>query len=164
MLIMNRTAVQLSPERMVFQARGARPLSILLVLLGSAVVASTKFWRPDMFAVMAIVMPSLGAMVLGALLFCYTQITTIETARRVVEVTEKTFLPLRTVAWPLDEFDAVRVRATGESDAARRTYFTVTLVGPRRSLMLFQMADYGKAAKAAHSLASSLGLEAGPER
>jgi hypothetical protein len=161
MRIMNHISSDSDGERMVFRARFAKSLAVPLTLLGGAVLVSAHHWPGHVASVLFLLFPALFLVCTGALLYCYESRAEVDTVRRMVTVSERVAVPLRTLTWELDEFSSVRPRArvSGSADkASTSSYYTVTLCGPRTEVPLFDVDDYAEATRAARALASRLGL------
>jgi hypothetical protein len=156
--------------------------------LGAAGLASLPLWHPDSHDVPLLLVflaaPSLGMLVLGAVLEWYALRTVIDIPRGLVFARELLMgLPLRTSEWRLDEFTSVqsKVQYSG-SEGNPAPYYTVTLCRSSSRLKrpapgggapssntrdggaagedvpLFDVDDYDDGRKVAARLASELGL------
>jgi len=165
MRIIKRKAVVLKAEQMLLEARASRWVSVGLGLAGAAIIALDHLMRPrEAFAAAAalVIWAALGAVAVGCVLFFYRQSILIDIGRGIVVIRERLFFPLRTVQRHLDEFDSVRAESvfstTGRGTLAAAPFFTITLVGQRYRIALFDVDDYGEAVEAARKLSSYLGL------
>ena len=165
MRMMHCRAVQLDGDKLLFRATVSRPLTFTLMALGALGLLTMFFalvWAmvvPDILTF--VVMPSTGALPVGALLHYYDKLTEIDIGKGTVVSRERVaLLPLRTLRWELSEFDDVRAMLTVSGrEGAPGSYYTVTLRGPERNrLALFDVDALDEAKCMAADLHERLGL------
>jgi len=171
MRIIKRRVVSISGEKMAFEARFSGPFSVCIGLLGALVLTLDSFLRayqPVGEVLVLVLCPALGAILLGIVLFNYTQSTVIDVRRGLVVVREKVLLPVRTVQRRLDEFDSVRAESHFSVSEGRSIlgapFFTMCLCGPRFRLPLFDLDDYSEAVRTARRLSQYLQRQRGPRK
>ena len=133
MRILNRRLMSWGEERIVCRSCCSRWLSYGLLVLGAAGLASLPLWNPRSEDVPLLLVflaaPSLGMLLLGAVLHWHAQSTVIDIPGGLVFTTELLMgLPLRTCEWRLDDFTSVRpkVHHSGR-EGNPAPYYTVTL-------------------------------------
>ena len=164
MRIMHCKTVRPDGDRLLFRATGSRPLTLTLMVLGALGLLTMSLWRvrtkvvPDVLTL--VVAPSMGALLVGALLHCYDTLTEIDIGMGTVVSRERfALLPLRTQRWELSEFKDVRAMLTVSGrEGAPGSYYTITLRGARHKLALFDVDDLTEARRIAADLQERLGL------